>query len=255
MNSSKLNNWHFLLYSGAIIAASVLVNELICHTFIMPDMGRTGSPHVALVAFATSTTLLFVGFLFWFHNKKKELTTINSEWENTFNSLSEFISIHDRDFRIIKANRSLCDLFGKTERELRGKYCYEIFHNASAPIPDCPHTKAMETQDSISTEIYDNALGIPLHITCSPFVNEKGAFLGSIHVARPITGSVLSAVKTKQSEKNDQFLSVCAWCKDVSGKDGIWGNLFDYVYENTPIQYTHSICPDCRKKVQPVINN
>lgn len=221
----------------------------------MPEMGRPGPSHVALVTFGTSISLLFAGFLFLVHFKKKQLANVNREWENTFNSLSEFISIHDRDFRIVKANSALCELFGKTEQELNEKYCYEIFHNATEPITDCPHAKAMETKDSISTEIYDNAAGIPLHITCSPFVNEKGAFLGSIHVARPITGAILSANKTNRSEKSDQFLSVCAWCKDVSGKDGAWGNLFDYVFENTPIQYTHSICPDCRKKVQPVINS
>jgi len=253
MTISKQYSRYILPYSLFIICVSILFNEVIFHTLLHPEKNLPDTHHVALGAAGITVALLFATLWLWLHNKKTELATRNIEWQNTFNSLSEFVSVHDRDFKIMKANRALCELLGKTEGELVGQYCYRIFHDASQPVKGCPHVKAMETHDAISTEIFDTSIGIPLHVTCSPFIHENGAFMGSIHVARPVTDVNLSQYDTAGNKKPDDFLSVCAWCKDVCDKKGNWSDLFDYIHENTGIQFTHSICSDCKKKVQPVI--
>ena len=61
---------------------------------------------------------------------------------------------------------------------------------------------------------------------------------------------------TKEKDKKDLsaltgLLPVCANCKDIRGKDGTWHSIDAYLNENTDIDISHSICPNCIKKLYP----
>ncbi|RMG00259.1 MAG: PAS domain S-box protein, partial [Nitrospirae bacterium] len=57
--------------------------------------------------------------------KQEYLERLISEWDTIFNSINDLISIHDKDFRIVRANRALLEFLGMSEDEIRGKHCYE----------------------------------------------------------------------------------------------------------------------------------
>jgi hypothetical protein len=46
------------------------------------------------------------------------------------------------------------------------------------------------------------------------------------------------------------FLPICANCKQIR-KDDRWEQIEKYISENSLAQFTHSICPDCVKKLYP----
>lgn len=55
----------------------------------------------------------------------------------------------------------------------------------------------------------------------------------------------------------ESFLPICANCKKIRVKDArhpeqvVWKSVETYISEHTNSQLTHSICPDCLKKLYP----
>lgn len=47
------------------------------------------------------------------------------------------------------------------------------------------------------------------------------------------------------------FIPICASCKQIRNDDGYWQQVESYVSEHTLAEFSHSICPDCLKKLYP----
>jgi DNA-binding response OmpR family regulator len=43
------------------------------------------------------------------------------------------------------------------------------------------------------------------------------------------------------------LIPICAWCKQVRDVQGLWHELEAYVREHTEADFTHGLCPACRK--------
>ncbi|MGD8504749.1 MAG: PAS domain-containing protein, partial [Syntrophobacterales bacterium] len=54
-----------------------------------------------------------------------------------FDSVTDPFCIYDQDFRILKVNKALMELFHLNQEQLLGKICYEIFYQRSAICEDC----------------------------------------------------------------------------------------------------------------------
>jgi hypothetical protein len=46
------------------------------------------------------------------------------------------------------------------------------------------------------------------------------------------------------------FLPICASCKKIRTQDH-WQQIENYISENSLVQFSHSLCPDCQKKLYP----
>ena len=46
------------------------------------------------------------------------------------------------------------------------------------------------------------------------------------------------------------FLPICAGCKKIRTQDQ-WQQIENYISENSLAQFSHSLCPDCQKKLYP----
>ncbi len=106
------------------------------------------------------------------------------EWRVTFDSVTDMISIHDKDFRLVRVNKAYASALGLHPKEIVGKNCYELFHGKDAPPEDCPHRKVLETLKPTRVEYFEPHLGKRLEVSLSPVFNGKGELEGSVHVAR-----------------------------------------------------------------------
>jgi ligand-binding sensor domain-containing protein len=43
------------------------------------------------------------------------------------------------------------------------------------------------------------------------------------------------------------LLPICAWCKKVRDDGGYWNQIEEYVSEHSQAEFSHGICPECRK--------
>ena len=46
------------------------------------------------------------------------------------------------------------------------------------------------------------------------------------------------------------MLPICAWCKRIRDDAGYWAEVEAYFHEQTGLDFSHGICPDCLKKVR-----
>jgi len=116
------------------------------------------------------------------------LKQASDEWRITFDSITDLVSIHDREYRIVKVNRAFADAFHKDPRELIGRHCFDVLHHRSDPCPDCPHTETMQTKKPARIEMTEPARGdAHLLISTAPILDSWGEIRGSVHTVRDIT--------------------------------------------------------------------
>ena len=173
-------------------------------------------------------------------------TREQEEWRRTFDTMTDFVSVHDGNFKIVKANKALCEFLGKKPEEIIGRYCYQVFHDRETPIAGCPQAKAKDINQPVAMEVHDPHLGFPLLITASPFCDELGHFGGSVHIAR-----VQPSVNAGRGYDPHHFIPICASCKDIRDEGGNWVKIEDYVHRRFNGSLTHSICKTCQKKIYP----
>jgi len=109
------------------------------------------------------------------------------EWRSTFDSIKVPVSIHDKDFSIVRANKAFADTFGMEIREVIGKKCYEIIHGTEEPWPNCPHHQTMGSGKAVTEEFFEPRLERYLQVSASPILNGSNEVIGSVHIAQDIT--------------------------------------------------------------------
>jgi len=114
-----------------------------------------------------------------------EVESARADWERTFNVITDIVTLHDRDFTIVKANRAAVAAFGKTAEELVGMKCYELFHRDGEPVAGCPSVELMKT-GAVSTTHEVSAHGRLFEVRVYP-VRDDGEITSFVHVAKDIT--------------------------------------------------------------------
>lgn len=51
------------------------------------------------------------------------------------------------------------------------------------------------------------------------------------------------------------FLPICAACKKIRDDQGYWSQIEQYIRKHSEAEFSHSICPDCAKKLYPDLLN
>jgi PAS domain S-box-containing protein len=47
------------------------------------------------------------------------------------------------------------------------------------------------------------------------------------------------------------LLPICTSCKKIRDDKGYWNQLEDYIHKHSEAEFSHSVCPDCAKKLYP----
>ncbi len=55
-------------------------------------------------------------------------------------------------------------------------------------------------------------------------------------------------------KKLSGFLPICASCKKIRDDKGYWSQIEAYISEHSEAQFSHSICPECKKKLYPELS-
>jgi diguanylate cyclase (GGDEF)-like protein/PAS domain S-box-containing protein len=132
---------------------------------------------------------------------EEELLDAGEKLKRTFDSISDMVSLHDRNFRIVRVNKAMSDFFGKEPEELIGRYCYELFHNTKEPWPDCPHRRAMDSKRPVTADVNDPHIGCALEISASPVFDKEGNVMETVHIAKDISIRKRSEMALKESER------------------------------------------------------
>ena len=62
---------------------------------------------------------------------------------------------------------------------------------------------------------------------------------------------LISELKIAMGEvkKLSGFLPICSSCKKIRDDEGYWNQIESYIRDHSEAEFSHSICPECAKKV------
>jgi PAS domain S-box-containing protein len=110
-----------------------------------------------------------------------------SEWETTFDAVTDLITIRYKDYRIIRANMAAFKRYGLKPEEMIGKKCFEILHQSDRPCEGCYVSKTLETKKPVSGERDSKYLNGIFQYHTFPIYNEEGEVVAVVDLAREIT--------------------------------------------------------------------
>jgi PAS domain S-box-containing protein len=122
--------------------------------------------------------------------KKMESYILQSklDWEDTFDTITDMITIHDKDFNIIRANKTAKEILKLPSLEVtKAIKCYEYYHGTDCPPENCLSCACLETGTSDSFEIFEPHLNKYLEIRAMPRFDRDNRVVGLIHVIRDIS--------------------------------------------------------------------
>jgi len=125
--------------------------------------------------------------------------------ETILDSLVEHVVRHDREMRIIWANRAACESVGLSRQEVIGRHCYELWACREDPCPDCPVTAAMRDGERHRIE-RNTPDGRAWIITGSPVRDEEGAIIGGVETTLEITDRKRAEETLQASENRQRFV-------------------------------------------------
>jgi two-component system CheB/CheR fusion protein len=118
---------------------------------------------------------------------EKKIIRAKEEWERTFDSVPDLITILDNQHRVLRVNEAMARRLGLKPAECVGLHCYEAVHGTSVPPDFCPHSKTIEDGCGHLAELHVDRLGGDFLVTTAPLSDEKGKHIGSVHIAHDIT--------------------------------------------------------------------
>ncbi len=128
------------------------------------------------------------------------------EWEETFDSINDAITIHDRDFNVIRANKTAERLLGLPFLEILGQKCYRLYHGYDCLPEECPICTGLKTGTSSVVEKFEPHLNKYIEIKAFPLVQDDQN-IKVVHVVRDIT----------DRKKMEEFLQHHAYYDNLTG--------------------------------------
>ena len=117
---------------------------------------------------------------------QEELRQTQQRYQQLFDEVPCYISLQDRQFRLLAANRQFNDDF---DVEL-GAYCYEVYKHRDEPCPKCPVAKTFEDGRSHQSEMVVTPKSGEQHnvlIWTAPIKNTAGKITRVMEMSTDIT--------------------------------------------------------------------
>jgi diguanylate cyclase (GGDEF)-like protein/PAS domain S-box-containing protein len=108
------------------------------------------------------------------------------EWEETFDVINDAITIHDKEFSIIRANKAAARMFGLPFAKMVGQKCYRLYHGSDSPPEDCPF-QAPKVVEPFTMERFESHINKFIEVKAFPQFDENNQFIRLVQVARDIT--------------------------------------------------------------------
>ena len=121
--------------------------------------------------------------------KMKEMVLQSrQDWEGTFDTLPDMITIHDKDYNIIMANKAAKAALDLPLLSPEGRSkCFKYYHGTDEAPNGCPSCKCYESAQPATFELFENHLNKYIEIRSIPRINQRSEVIGLIHVVRDIT--------------------------------------------------------------------
>jgi len=146
---------------------------------------------------------------------RDQLAQTMRDWEDTFNTLTDMVTVHDREFNIIRANKSAERILELPSLDLNASAvkCFTHYHGTACPPEECASCKSLVTGMPTSVEVFEPHLNKFIEIRAIPRYDSDKNMVGLIHVVRDISKRKEAEQALKESE--EKFRTLFDESKDV----------------------------------------
>jgi PAS domain S-box-containing protein len=180
------------------------------------------------------------------------------------NSSTAGLIIMDMDGIIRFANSSFCKMFDYLSSEITGKNAAELF--SSRKIQKFSDVMAMLDISNNDTEEFTvetrDGRHFIVEVAASNVTSVSGEILGRM-------ASFINITRRKEIEADREklvrelqdaldnikvlkgIIPICASCKKIRDDKGYWKQIESYIKEHSNADFSHSVCPECARKLYP----
>jgi two-component system NtrC family sensor kinase len=133
-----------------------------------------------------------VQFVLYVISKRKKMEALifqsKQDWEETFHTITDMITVHDKDFNIIYANKAAQDILNLPPADdIAVHKCFKYYHGKECPPSGCPSCSCLKTGVPANFEIFEPHLNMFIEIRSMPRLDRNNQLVGLIHIARDVS--------------------------------------------------------------------
>jgi PAS domain S-box-containing protein len=174
------------------------------------------------------------------------------------------VLVIDHDYRIIAANSAACSKFSNSLNHIVGECCFQTTHKMQRPCwqdgeIECPAKAAFELRRQATVIHKHNSAGKTFfeEIVASPVFDDHGEITFVVEELRDITELInakeINDYLKEEVETLRGILPICSSCKKIRNDKGYWEQVDIYIHDRTGVDFSHSVCPVCFRKLYPGI--
>jgi PAS domain S-box-containing protein len=126
-------------------------------------------------------------------------------YEQCFEAMPCYLTVQDRDFRVIKANRRFRNDFGNYE----GRHCYQVYKHRSEKCEECPVERTFRDGERHGSEEVVRALDgrkVNVIVYTTPILNEAGEITSVMEMSTDVTELKLLQEQLRTSQERYRLL-------------------------------------------------
>lgn len=135
-----------------------------------------------------------------------QLERAKQEWEMTFDSLTDIVTLQDRQHHILRANKAAARLFGREPADLIGQHCYQLFCEEEQPCSCCPQPQLLGEGPALEPFLlHCTSWNKIFQISISHVDRFQGGEPFFVHVARDVTKEKKLEEELWQAQKIEEM--------------------------------------------------
>jgi PAS domain S-box-containing protein len=197
---------------------------------------------------------------------ERQVLQAKKDWEHIFQAIGNPTIIMDASYTVTEANAAVLQFTGKSPDQVKGRKCWEIFHEpgTSCPVEGCPFETVKRTgsKKTVDTEI--SMTGGVFIVAVTPLFDEQGHLDKVIHIATDITDRKKMETALRESEADlaraQKVASIGSWSYNLATKEVHWSDQMFEIFDlplTTPVTYElwrSMIDPHDRERIRIIIS-
>ena len=189
----------------------------------------------------------------------QELLAVKQHFEVVLERMSEGLMEITREGRVIYTNSAALSLLNLPLEKLMGTYFENLFSSEDRQKIQEQYRKSHDTPQTGQNM---GPFILNKKLVTLDFLPISGENPSNLIILTDVTES-LEAKEALQAEHDrllqalsevkalSGLLPICASCKKIRDDKGYWNQIESYIRDHSEADFSHSICPDCAKKLYP----